>query len=546
MTTCAVHGPDGSRRGPRRPRARRGPPAPAAARPRASGGASWSRTPPSPPSTSSCCTPSGSPTTTLRRRLAQRAAGHPGRRRRLAGLVLRPGRPLHDRRGLLRPAPVRPAGHRPAHGPRARRGAGRRRGQPDALLHQALARGAGPLPVVGAAGAAARDDPAAGPRAPMSPYRFASWARGTFVALMIVLSRNPTFPQPVGLDELFLEPPGRGPAPRPKTPGPWTPVLTRSLSLARLYNRRPIRAAAAPGRGARGALDRGAPGGRRRLGRDPAALGLLDPGPARAGVAARPPGDRARAGRVRRRVPPGPRRRRAPAHPGLPVARLGHRAGGRRPGRRRRGPRRPGPGRRGRVAAGQGGDAATATGTTFRGAAARAAGRSSSRTRTTPTPTTPPRCCSRCAAPATRPRTRRSGAASSGCWRCRAATAAGARSTSTTTAAVDDPDPALRLRRGHRPAHRGRHRPRRRGAGRVRPAAPAPGGAARRGLPLAHPARRRLVVGALGREPRLRHRRGAPRPGGRGRGHGRPARAAGRGVARRPPERATAAGARAS
>jgi squalene-hopene/tetraprenyl-beta-curcumene cyclase len=78
------------------------------------------------------------------------------------------------------------------------------------------------------------------PRAPMSPYRFASWARGTFVALMIVLSRNPTFPQPVGLEELFLEPAGRGPAPRSKSPGPWTPVLSRSLTLARLYNRHPI------------------------------------------------------------------------------------------------------------------------------------------------------------------------------------------------------------------------------------------------------------------------------------------------------------------
>ena len=46
-------------------------------------------------------------------------------------------------------------------------------------------------------------------RPPMSPYRFASWARGTFVALMIVLSRNPTFRQPVGCEELFPEPPGR-------------------------------------------------------------------------------------------------------------------------------------------------------------------------------------------------------------------------------------------------------------------------------------------------------------------------------------------------
>ena len=40
-----------------------------------------------------------------------------------------------------------------------------------------------------------------------------------------------------------------------------------------------------------------------------------------------------------------------------------------------------------------------------------------------------------------------------------------------------DPAAAVRLRRGHRPAHRGRHGPRRRGAGRVRRAAQPPGGA---------------------------------------------------------------------
>jgi squalene-hopene/tetraprenyl-beta-curcumene cyclase len=80
------------------------------------------------------------------------------------------------------------------------------------------------------------------PRAPLSPYRFACWARGTFVALMIVLSRHPTYPQPVGLDELFLEPPGEGPAPAPKAPGPWTPWFRRAMPLARAYNRRPLRA----------------------------------------------------------------------------------------------------------------------------------------------------------------------------------------------------------------------------------------------------------------------------------------------------------------
>ena len=79
------------------------------------------------------------------------------------------------------------------------------------------------------------------PRAPLSPYRFACWARGTFVALMVVLSRHPTYPQPVGLDELFLEPPGQGPPVRPKSPGPWTPWFQRAMPLARAYNRRPLR-----------------------------------------------------------------------------------------------------------------------------------------------------------------------------------------------------------------------------------------------------------------------------------------------------------------
>jgi squalene-hopene/tetraprenyl-beta-curcumene cyclase len=77
-------------------------------------------------------------------------------------------------------------------------------------------------------------------RAPLSPFRFACWARGTFVALMVVLSRHPTFPQPVGLDELFCDPPGSGPMPGPKAPGRWTAFLTGTMSVAKVYNRHPI------------------------------------------------------------------------------------------------------------------------------------------------------------------------------------------------------------------------------------------------------------------------------------------------------------------
>jgi squalene-hopene/tetraprenyl-beta-curcumene cyclase len=77
-------------------------------------------------------------------------------------------------------------------------------------------------------------------RSPLSPYRFACWARGTFVALMIVLSHRPVFRQEVGLDELFLEEPGSGPPPGPKAPGRWTPFLTWTMRVAAAYNRRPI------------------------------------------------------------------------------------------------------------------------------------------------------------------------------------------------------------------------------------------------------------------------------------------------------------------
>ncbi|MGD9695001.1 MAG: squalene--hopene cyclase [Thermoleophilia bacterium] len=78
-------------------------------------------------------------------------------------------------------------------------------------------------------------------RAPLSPYRFACWARGTFVALMVVLSRRQTYPQRVSPIELFTDPPGTHPAGEAKTPGRWTPLLERGVSIARLYNRFPIR-----------------------------------------------------------------------------------------------------------------------------------------------------------------------------------------------------------------------------------------------------------------------------------------------------------------
>ena len=91
------------------------------------------------------------------------------------------------------------------------------------------------------------------------------------------------------------------------------------------------------------------------------------------------------------------RRRRRAAARGLPVAGLGHGAGGDRAGRRRRS-RRPRGARRGRrLAARRGDPRARRLGGPAAATRARRAGRSSSRTSTTPTSTTPPRSCWRCA-----------------------------------------------------------------------------------------------------------------------------------------------------
>lgn len=75
------------------------------------------------------------------------------------------------------------------------------------------------------------------PRAPLSPYRFASWARGTFVALMAVMSLRPRYVQPLGIDELFLEPPGTDAPVHVRATGRWTPWLARCERIGRAYGR---------------------------------------------------------------------------------------------------------------------------------------------------------------------------------------------------------------------------------------------------------------------------------------------------------------------
>ena len=92
------------------------------------------------------------------------------------------------------------------------------------------------------------------------------------------------------------------------------------------YERRPAETAAAPGDGTGRALDRRAPGGRRLVGRHPAAVGVLAHGAVGARLRVDHPVD-ARRARGHRAVPDRRGRRAAPR--GVPVAGLGHGAGDR-------------------------------------------------------------------------------------------------------------------------------------------------------------------------------------------------------------------------
>ncbi len=77
------------------------------------------------------------------------------------------------------------------------------------------------------------------PRAPVAPvYRLASWARGTFVPVMIVLSRRPIYRQRTSMRELFLEAPGS--TPKPRAAGAWAQRLDRIDRLMRRYDRHPF------------------------------------------------------------------------------------------------------------------------------------------------------------------------------------------------------------------------------------------------------------------------------------------------------------------
>jgi squalene-hopene/tetraprenyl-beta-curcumene cyclase len=108
------------------------------------------------------------------------------------------------------------------------------------------------------------------PRIPLNVYDFACWARQTIVALALVKARRPVRALEFDLAELWA--------------APGEPVAGRLAGRARSHAAHlgapPDRAAAAARVRPRRALDRTSAGGRRLLGRHPAAVGLLADRPA--------------------------------------------------------------------------------------------------------------------------------------------------------------------------------------------------------------------------------------------------------------------------
>ena len=106
---------------------------------------------------------------------------------------------------------------------------------------------------------------------PLNVYDWACWARQTVVPITVVATLRPVRPLPFDLAELRT-----GTRPRRGAPG-WSAARS-TCSTARSRSttaRRPSPAARM--HAARGRVDHRPAGGRRRLGRHPAAVGVLDP-----------------------------------------------------------------------------------------------------------------------------------------------------------------------------------------------------------------------------------------------------------------------------
>ncbi len=274
----------------------------------------------------------------------------PTRGRYLGDLPRRTGRPFHDGRGLHRaPARGRPGRRRP---PAACSGVrpGQRRTRTDPGVHPDLAGAVRAVVLARPAGAAAGAD-AVARLVPAQRLRLGVLGAADGRAAD---DRERGTAHPLARI--------RRPRAAHRSPGPAVGVgpelggrVPRARRCAAPAGTDAGQAAAAGGTRPRRAVDPAPPGGRRRVGRYPASVGLLDPGPAPARLPGEPPGPEQgarRAGELHGAR--GHRRRPGAQAGGMPVPGVGHRAGRDGAAGLRHAPGRPGSGARGGLAARRG------------------------------------------------------------------------------------------------------------------------------------------------------------------------------------------------
>ena len=155
--------------------------------------------------------------------------------------------------------------------------------------------------------------------APLNLYDFACWARGTIAPLLIVISRRPVRDLGVSVDELIVP----GSERRMHRVAGSGAFLWLDHAL-KLYDRLPLQPGRARSRAQARRVDHRASGGRRWLGRHPAAVGVLADRAQPRGHGRRSPRHAARARGIRALRH---RRRRRVAAPGVHVAGVGHGVG---------------------------------------------------------------------------------------------------------------------------------------------------------------------------------------------------------------------------
>ena len=214
------------------------------------------------------------------------------RRRHLGHVPRRARRPVDHGRGLRRAAPGRRPGRRRPHGEGGRVRPRCRRPRAGPGLHPDLARARRACGRGTTCPALPPEVMLLPPGCPLNIYDFACWARQTIVALTVVAAHRPVPTPAVRARRAAAPARRRRRATRCGRPPGASSCSTACCTATSAAHRGWLRRAALD---RAVALDRRPPGGRRLVGRHPAAVGVLADRPAPRGLPARPPGDEGRA-----------------------------------------------------------------------------------------------------------------------------------------------------------------------------------------------------------------------------------------------------------